>query len=462
MKSFFNLRSNLQRSNMGFVVFAIILSFNASSSFSMIYASNNELKPIMVVQEDSTDHSNGDTISFYVSGLDTIYQIYFENVPDSLADMYWTVPDNQTIQIITLSHLDYDVNQNVLGINLSDFFEEGHANVTDLDNYLDASIPDPWQAVADLAPRTIRIFSGAGGKFMHPLGYYVEDIDDPNLGNTYGGYGFYWKEIINFYDITDGFFHNPTPASIISSFAGGADPNKCEDCGDWMETNFVADFEDFYNKWAAEPVSDDVLAWDDLYINQFIDLVDFIKSENPGIEISIIYCVNILTQTASEVTDVIDYLDSYDIPVTRVELGNEVYFDFQQLSLGFVDFVDYWNYINGSNYGDLDDILPSNVYSDHNYILKLKGDPDYYNIKIGLPGSNTPNCGESFDFPLTPPGIAVHGLTPIATVEGDCDCNYSDWNVDMATYYDEVVTVNAVTHYAFDAVILHNYYVTIR
>ena len=227
-----------------------------------------------------------------------------------------------------------------------------------------------------------------------------------------GGYGFSWEELVVFYDKTDGDDDAPSTTSIISNMIDGV----CNGCGavgtGWMEAKFVGDFEDFYNKAAAQPTFDPAdygtgMELDrPLYINQCIDLIGQIESANPGHVVDVIYVVNIQTQTADDVLAVIDYLRDHDVHVTGIEMGNEVYFDFHALSMGLDDFPDYWNYINGVNFGDLEDILPADVYADHDYIGKLKGNADYYDLKIGLPAQNTPNCGAEYDFPVTPPNQA--------------------------------------------------------
>lgn len=408
---------------------------------------------------DSIVYAEGDTVEVYTSGLDSIALIYTINT-DSLLENAWAPTWPDTRMIVHASHLDYAVNQGVFGVNLTDLFEPGHGNLDDNDNYVNA--PDPWEALITLAPKTVRIFSGAGGKFMHPLGSPQDPAVPTGLWN--GGYGFRWEELVPFYDATDDPLLGGDAPSLPLLVANMAD-GVCTDCDDWMDKKFVGDFEDFYLKADAQPTFDP----DDfpdpadrpLYINQCIDLIQQIEAANPGHVVDVIYVVNIQTQTASEVLEVVDYLRDNNIHITSLELGNEVYFDFHDLSMGFTAFSDYWNYINGVNFGDLDDILPADVYTDHNYILQIKGDPDYYDLKIGLPAANTPNCGADWDFPFTPPGTGLSGMTPILTdpeVVDPCPCVYSDWNGAMTAYYDETIVTGGVSRYKFDAIIFHNYY----
>lgn len=410
---------------------------------------------------DSIVYVEGDTVEIYTSGPDSIVVIFESAAPDSLLEEAWTIAPGDPRMLIHVTHHDFTINQGVNGVNLTDFFETNHGNENHNANY--AFTDNPWEALIALAPKTIRIFSGAGGKFMHPLGSPVDPAEPEGMWN--GGYGFSWEELVPFYDHTGGAEIAPSLSDIISDFAL-ENPMKCEHCKDWMDEKFVGDFEDFYNKAAAQPTFDPGdygtgMELDrPLYINQCIDLIGQIESANPGHVVDVIYVVNIQTQTADDVLAVIDYLRDHDVHVTGIEMGNEVYFDFHALSMGLDDFPDYWNYINGVNFGDLEDILPADVYADHDYIGKLKGNAAYYDLKIGLPAQNTPNCGAEYDFPVTPPGIATHELTPVITDPGGdpCPCFYPDWNVKMTEYYDETVGTGAATRYAFDAIIFHTYY----
>jgi len=409
---------------------------------------------------DSIIFAEGDTVELFTSGLDSIAVIYSIN-PDSLLENAWAPAWPDTRMLIHASHQDFAVNKGVFGVNLSDFFEENHGHAMHNENYVNT--PYPWEALITLAPKTIRIFSGAGGKFMHPLGS-AQDPDEPD-GTWNGGYGFRWEELVPFYDATENTNSAPSLATIVSDMADGI----CNGCAGgltpWMAGKFVNDFEDFYNKADDQPTfdPDDFPDMSDrpLYINQCIDLIQQIEAASPGHVVDVLYVVNIQTQTASEVLDVIDYLRDNEINIIGLELGNEVYFEFHGLAMELDNFDDYWNYINGMNFGDLEDILPVEVYSDHNYILKLKGDPEYYDLKIGLPAANTPNCGADYDFPVTPPGTGFSELTPIITdpeTEDPCPCYYPDWNAEMTGYYEETIVTGGATRYAFDAIIFHTYY----
>lgn len=430
-----------------------------------------------VLNDDTIPHDIGDTVAIYTSGLDTTYITYAEVIPDSLLEDLWVINDPYKQMIIELSKQDRNVNDGLIGINLTDFFEPNKANSVTIPNY--DVVPDPWQAISALAPKTIRIFSGASAKFMHPLGSYdpVEDI-------IYGGYGYNWKEMITYFDMTDGVINGPMdgPDYHYLDIAGQLGDPDCIGCGSWGEINLMKRFQEFYEKCLDQPLIDGTdLATQDLYINQFIGLVKFIEYENTGHVVDVIYCVNIESQTASEVLDVIDHLIDTGINVVGIELGNEVAGKFGEKAMGFENFERYWRYITGGNYiglggdysnTDLLAVLPSSVESDHNFIDAIKLNADYWDIKIGLPAMNTPNCGASYDFALFPPSgsdeaeYIFGGSTPVITEpdpeleDEDCDCDYSDWNIDMTDYYDEISTLSTYEHYKFDAIVFHPYYTT--
>ena len=55
----------------------------------------------------------------------------------------------------------------------------------------------------------------------------------------------------------------------------------------------------------------------DLFINQFIDLIDQIQTTH-GYTVDVIYCANILSEPASEVRAIIDYLRTNGVNVVGV------------------------------------------------------------------------------------------------------------------------------------------------
>lgn len=400
----------------------------------------------------------GDTINVFVSGADSIFVLY-EDTSINMEEA-WDIGFPTSNMLIELTHHHLPFNEGVNGINITDFFEVGHAQFDDNGNY--TNVPDPWQALAEAAPKTLRIFSGAGSKFMHPLGYF-----DPTSMLINGGYGYDINEIIPFYDIT-ALGSPPSVGELYDDIITEPD-GFCGDCNEWMADEFVQDFSDFFVKWNKQQVDvppyapGAALESQSLYINEFINLIQYIEGANPGHRVDVIVCLNILSSTATECKELVNYLrtnTTYPINVVGVEMGNEVYFKFQQESLGFSSFENYWDYIHGETYPGLSEVLPPAVLADHDFITALKGDPLFPDIKIGLPAENLPNCGEGYDFPLGPPSdddeIEVLGLP------GDCPCDfpdsYPDWNEAMVPYYGETIIAGTETRYEFDAIIFHTYY----
>lgn len=142
-------------------------------------------------------YSDGDTIDMYVIGADTIYTIYATPLLDTSA---FSFRYEASPMKIILSNQTFPVEQGLLGINVTDMFEPGHANeYVDLPKY--TSGENPWDYLSDLCPTTLRAFSGQGSRFMELLGSARMDPNDPfNLTHTMmnGGYGFCMERIIPF------------------------------------------------------------------------------------------------------------------------------------------------------------------------------------------------------------------------------------------------------------------------
>ena len=90
--------------------------------------------------------------------------------------------------------------------------------------------------------------------------------------------------------------------------------------------------------------------------------------------------------------------------------------------------------------------MPDDVEMDHNFISRLKITESTEDIKIGLPATPHRACDE-FIFINDDPrdDYEAEFLSE--------PCPYPQWNIDLATYYSEEIE----EHYAFDAVIIHNY-----
>ncbi len=406
---------------------------------------------------DTIDLNLGDTVAIYSEGADSVYILYEDSIvgADSL---YYDLEYPTNHILVSLSSDHRAVNEGVHGFNLSDMFEVDHGNVQDNDNYSVGGQPNPWDALIALSPKTLRVFSGAGSRFMHPLGFKGA------TGLTNGGYGFNLEEIVRYFDKTQVPFNdNPGIPAIIADILGGADPEKCENCGLWMDASVINAFEDFYGKYKKQ--EEDFPAYNaldyptresqPLYINQLLELVKQIEAANPGHTVDIIYCVNILSETATAVKETVEYMRSnsiHNVNVAGVEIGNEVYFNFYNQTLNFTDFFDYWDYIHGYNAPGMETLLSPEMFADHDYITELKGTPGF-DVKLGLPAANLSNCGEEGDYPLiTNEDIEFEAMLPGGG--GGCVCGYPQWNLDMATTYGTVIG----SKFQYDAIILHNYY----
>ncbi|MBK9457831.1 MAG: hypothetical protein IPO24_20790 [Bacteroidetes bacterium] len=76
-----------------------------------------------------------------------------------------------------------------------------------------------------------------------------------------------------------------------------------------------------------------------------------------------IVCLNILTETAEDCLDIVQYLQSnpvHNVNVVGVEMGNETANKFHKQIMQFGEFDDYWNYIDGQAV-DLQDNLEEHL-----------------------------------------------------------------------------------------------------
>lgn len=166
--------------------------------------------------------------------------------------------------------------------------------------------------------------------------------------------------------------------------------------------------------------------------------------------------------------------------VVGVEIGNEVYFEWAGLMMGFQDvgevsaFIHYWDYINGyeyvlgdsgvdpddGTYGedfDLSTVLPSDVLADHDYLGALKSFDG--TLKIGIPAENFDPC-LTWDTPFIIDDPDEETTLIGGGPEEPCtSCDYPQWNIDLETKFEETIGIGTSTYNKFDAIILHDYYV---
>lgn len=164
------------------IIFLIITGFKNNPIFitsEYLNETKNLIQPDSIYP-DSLYYQMGDTTSYYLSGADTVY-ILFEDTTLEDMDNGWVVT-HPSHMITEFTHHYAPINEGVNGLNLSDLFEPGHGNFDDNGNYTLGV--NPWLAIEALSPKTIRVFSGAGSKFMHLLG------SDAGGGLKNGGYGY--------------------------------------------------------------------------------------------------------------------------------------------------------------------------------------------------------------------------------------------------------------------------------
>lgn len=416
------------------------------------------------INDDSTTVNFGDTIAVIQDGGDTVI-ILNDQVDSSNSNRLISTSDI----IIALTNNQSTIQKGTYGLNIADIFLPGHAPFTDNDEYLTGE--SPWDYLASLAPNILRYPGGSSSKFRHPFGSMNPDNGTPYANTKNGGNGILLEDIITFYDKTDVTMSFPTSLDVYNDMSDG------ELDGTWLLSDQESNFEDFYNEWLNQPHFDPALPenaelYDQpLYINDLIDLVEKIETANPGLTVSVLWVVNMLSEPVYDVIKTVEYLESstlnnqYDVNVYGVELGNECYFDVFDELIGFgcyeeySNFEHYWAYVNGvedynSYFGvtedfELDDVLgPTNmtgfgtgeIYQKHDYIGALR-DAD---IKVGIPAENPDVVGTAF--------IIAPDEDLQLDILGGSECD--SWNEDLYAVYGTKIN----GEYAFEAIIPHQYF----
>lgn len=366
---------------------------------------------------DEIIDTTGIVVETNTDGLDTVW--YFgADATDTIDEEALRLGLNDSIININLGSTMKPVTKGLYGFNTAGIF-----NRKSMPN--DGSADDQWQWLSDLRPETLRFPGGAECRFM-------DVMKGP-------GYGYDIDKIARFYDVTDSITDNPTLAEIL------ADADDEEALSEWIDPGYIEDYLSYYNNWVEQNLLDSTHR----FIDDFINLVKKIETDNPGHTVKIIYCLNIFSNTATETKEIIQYLRDnpiHDLSVVFVEMGNEPYFDYSRLMMGWYTFEDYWQYINGINNDSLDIYtVGSAVWNDHDFIGAFKNDA-LFTCKVAIPAEN-----------LHDPVFALRDAGPAESGSRADD----DWNLDLRTKYHikEPITglVNKYRH-AFDAVILHPYY----
>lgn len=469
----------------------LILRIGSITAIFMLFATNSNLqgKNLMVSDDkhDSCFNNSAppDTIpgaeqiggqTYYLDGLDTVFII--EDVAgDSMARMI-------TIEDIGIKLTNYAVTPpyGIDGFNLQDFYLMSHANPQNDVNYTAGNLPSDY--LTSLAPKTLRYPGGSSCKYKHAFGSMNStDPGNPFAGQKNGGYGINIEELIPLYDQS-----GPGGALALSTLVTDYLANNNElpnGSMTWMDVSLRDSFKDYFNEWYTQEHFDPAMytvlgveeIWNEpLAINYFIDQIEQLETENPGLEIHVMLTLNILTETAQDYVEIINYLidpsmnHEYDVKFVGVEMGNENYNNFFGTMMGWDDYVTgtscytafdhFWAYINGADdynawFGITGDFnlathLPASMMglgadgiNKHNYLYEIKH--NFSNrVPIGIPAEKpTIATGpfivdpESDHMPDTYLGVTC-----------------PTWNEDLYSHYGDLVD----TYPAFDAVIIHPYY----
>lgn len=410
--------------------------------------------------EDSTAtaYESGDTVEIVFEGADTLVLLYEDStLNDSLREI-----DITKDIIINLGGDIKDVQNGLFGVHIEGFFNQSHMNEFGF-NYL-----EEWQALADLEPAVLRFPGGASSTFMHLLNY--DKDGDGDIDKYVTGYGYDINELIRFYDITDGvllteqhytldgiLYIPVTNENIIDDLEIDG---ICQNCQYWMSPDYATNFEKTALKYFEQ---NDIVGSRQKYIDQFIDLVDFIQDQK-GYTIEVIVDLNIFTESAEQCKTIVEYLRDgeingvTDVNVVGVEMGNECNLTWAKEIMGFQEFDDYWQFINGYQLADMYDLggyagevtdgyatWINNFYeyvfdpsfkADHDFIGVFKGDAGF-DCKVGITAANLPSTGAENYALRTGPQLTTY------------------WNEDLYAHYTDK---NHLNRYLFDAVILHPYY----
>jgi len=246
------------------------------------------------------------------------------------------------------------------------------------------------------------------------------------------GYDIY--EIARYFDRTDGVMDYPTTFEILY--------NNDIALSSWIALDFIQTFKSFRDRCNQQQYEVGS------YLNQFVALINYMKSINPTYRPKVIVVLNIVSATAEQNREVVDYLLAQDIAVTGIEMGNECYDSFHCNALGMSDFDKYYNYIKGTNITGYTNVfqLEDGSYvamkDHHDFIGAFRG-ANYLNVKIGLVAK----------------GHAANSIYPLRMESTTCEADDELWNT--ALYAKRLETVTGYSsQFVYDAVIIHSYFET--
>jgi hypothetical protein len=312
--------------------------------------------------------------------------------------------------------------------------------------------PDAQNWLADLRPQVLRFPGGSNSRWMHLLPY---DTDGDHIDDVFPkGYGYDIEELIRYYDATDLNFQVDDPDLLEDIMDDMMDGDEdCSTCNIWVDAASIENFETFSNDYYTQETH--TYATESVqYIDQFIELVDFIQTRE-DYAIDVIVDLNVISESATQSKRIVDYLRSHDVHVVGVEFGNECNLKWATDIMGFHEFEDYYFLMNGKGVDDLPDIHVSTDYQDwlenfyaHVFSEQYQNDHNYFEVfknesgftcKVGIPAANLQG-----------------GEPPYAFKEAETLT--LNWNDSLVVHYNDYFLVDEEPVYYFDAVVLHPYF----
>lgn len=368
------------------------------------------------------------------SGLDTLYI-----VDDTLNEMAGYKTGTSIECTAAGSAITVNLNKTIKTINKGQFGVNVTGMFTKSTLYGDIYSADQRQWLSDMMPKVLRFPGGSSSKFMHLLPYK----DGPDAGTDFDpikGYGYDIVEITRYLDAIDNVLEAPSDATSILA---ASDATALSWFGG--DEDLKAAFDGYVDDYNYQ----EELAPGDMFIDQFIDLVNDIELFNSdattSYQVNVIVCLNILTETASQCLDIVQYLQTNGVNVVGVELGNETANKFHRQIMRFEEFEDYWSYVDGdpvSGQAAKETLLGETLYipaTERNffYVFRNRAGANY---KIGV-------CADGFN-------EAGHVFRTDPNEDGGA--RSIDWNVALQSHYSE--NLPGTSAKKFHAVILHTYY----
>ena len=147
--------SIIQRTVIFLLIVSLIYHFANGTPPPVVILANDKAGPYNFAAHSLPDttiqYQEGDTIDTYTSGGDSVFVLYEDTIPDTAIAMGWYIPTPTEHMIIEFTEHHLPVEQGLLGVNVTDMFEPGHANADELAAKYGAE-PDPWDYLSDMQP----------------------------------------------------------------------------------------------------------------------------------------------------------------------------------------------------------------------------------------------------------------------------------------------------------------------